>query len=451
MKPAARIQAAIELLTEIGARDQPADLLARDYFRTRRYIGSKDRRAVSDLVYRVLRHRARLDWWLERAGGAVSPRGRVLAELALVDGMARDALAASFDGARYHPAALTEAEAAIVAALDGGALEHAEQPAAVRAEVAPWLYKRLAAAFGGEVETELAALGREAGLDLRVNSLKTDRATAARALAAEGIETEPTPLAPLGLRVRGRHVLPSLGAFRDGLVEVQDEGAQLAALLCDARPGMAVADYCAGAGGKTLALAAQMADQGRLVALDTDPARLKRAAPRLARAGVGVAELRGLKEGGDAWLAGQAGAFDRVLVDAPCSGSGTWRRQPDARWRLSVADLNRVFAVQRRILAAAATLVRRGGRLIYVTCGLLPEENQDQVARFLRSAPDFALLPVASVWAETLGAETLGAETLGAETGGGSCPAAGETLLLTPARHGTDGFFVAVMQRGDGA
>ena len=433
MTPAARIEAAIDLLARIDALDQPAERQARAYFRERRYIGSKDRRAVSDLLYGVLRHRARLDWWVARAApGAAGVRGRVIAYHVLSGTQDANGLVALFDGEGYHPAPLGEAERQLAEALAGQGPDHPEQPDWVRYELPEWLLPRLQETFGGNLESELAALNREAPLDLRVNSLKSDRPGALAALAAEGLEAAPTPLSPLGLRVAGRKVLPNLAAFRDGLVEVQDEGAQLVALLTDARPGMAVADLCAGAGGKTLALAAAMAGEGRLAALDRDTRRLDRARPRLARAGVFTVELRGLAGHDEPWWDENEAAFERVLVDAPCSGSGAWRRHPDARWQLTEARLARDLRTQAGLLDQAAALVAPGGRLVYATCSLLPEENQHQIAGFLERHPDFAQMPVPQVWSEALGTD---------------CPAEGLALLLTPARHGTDGFFLAVLAR----
>jgi len=225
--------------------------------------------------------------------------------------------------------------------------------------------------------------------------------------------------------------------FRDGLVEVQDEGSQLVALLADARPGMRVVDFCAGAGGKTLAMAAAMGNKGHIVACDVLRGRVDRAAARLARAGVHNVERRGLSTERDPWVKRHARSFDRVLVDAPCSGVGTWRRNPDAKWRFTKDDLAAVIDLQRRILDSAARLVKPGGRLIYATCSLLPSENAAQVMSFAKDHPDFALRPVAAVWADTIGRMADGAVSPGAD----------RLLQLTPATHGTDGFFVAVLER----
>jgi 16S rRNA (cytosine967-C5)-methyltransferase len=277
-----------------------------------------------------------------------------------------------------------------------------------------------------------------ATLDLRVNSLKGDRTAARVALAEDGIAAEPTPLSPLGLRVGGRPGLSAGRTFESGLVEVQDEGSQLVALLTDARPGMAVADFCAGAGGKTLALAAAMAGEGPLSALDTDQRRLDQAVRRIKRAGARNVTRHRLV-GGD-WLAHRAGVFARVLVDVPCSGTGAWRRQPDARWRLSPEKLEGYRQTQARILSQAATVVAGGGRLIYATCSLLPSENEAQVAAFLDARPDFTLLPMEDVWAETI-------VPLGGPAAPVPAPFSGRFLQLTPARHGCDGFFAAAFER----
>ncbi len=443
MTPAARIEATIELLGRIDAEVVPAERVMAKYLRARRYMGSKDRRAVGDLVYRVLRARARLDWWLERAGpgpgdGMTRPRRSVFAALLLIDGHTPEDLAALCDGGTYHAGPLALEERALADALAGQALSVPDQPVEVRAECPAWLWPEFEDAFGQDAEAELAAFMGEAPLDLRVNTLKGERAAAITALAEEGVQAVPTPLSPFGLRVTGRPGLSAGPAYESGLVEVQDEGSQVVALMTDARPGMAVVDFCAGAGGKTLALAAAMANKGRLFALDLDQRRLDRAAKRLKRAGVGIVTRRRLAD--DDWLERRAGAFERVLVDAPCSGTGAWRRQPDARWRLSPETLDAYRAAQAHILAQAAPLVAGGGRLLYATCSLLPSENARQVEAFLSARPDFTLLAMESLWAETIG-------PLEGDAAPGPPPFAGPYLLLTSARHGTDGFFAAALER----
>ncbi|MBV9811464.1 MAG: RsmB/NOP family class I SAM-dependent RNA methyltransferase, partial [Acetobacteraceae bacterium] len=300
---------------------------------------------------------------------------------------------------------------------------------AVALEVPDWLLPALLTRFGATLGAEMAALSEPAALDLRVNLLKTSRDNAAAALALEGIDAAPTPLSPWGLRVAGRRPVTTGAAFRAGLVEIQDEGSQLVAALVGARPDMRVADWCAGAGGKTLALAMAMENRGHVAACDVSAPRLDAAVRRLRRAGVHNVE-RHVVEPGDKWAKRRAGTFDRVLVDAPCTGVGTWRRNPDARLRLTERDLTELLPKQRDILGSASRLVRKGGRLVYATCSLLPQENEDQVSAFLSDRPDFALVPLAQAW------------TLPA-----ALPVPGPTLTLTPLRHGTDGFFAAVLER----
>ena len=443
MTPGARIQAAIEVLGLIEAAPVPAERVVTAYNRERRYIGSKDRRAVGDLVYAVLRGRARLDWWLDRVGAkndgeAGRPRRVVLAALVLIDGRGTEDLAGLFDGGAYGPAPLDDRERALVDALSGQKLTDPAQPSWIAVECPEWIWPEFEAGLGAAAADELAALIGQARLDLRVNTLKGERAAARAALAEEGIVAEPTPLSPLGLRVAGRAGLSAGRAYESGLVEVQDEGSQLVALLTDARSGMAVADFCAGAGGKTLALAAAMAGEGPLSALDTDQRRLDQAARRIKRAGARNITRRRLV--GEDWLAQRAGVFARVLVDAPCSGSGAWRRQPDARWRLSPEKLEGYRQTQAQILAQAAAVVAGGGRLIYATCSLLPSENEAQVTAFLDARTDFSILPMDRIWAETI-------VPLGGPAAPEPAPFSGPFLQLTPARHGCDGFFAAAFER----
>jgi 16S rRNA (cytosine967-C5)-methyltransferase len=353
----------------------------------------------------------------------------------LVDHWAPEEVAKSFDGGRFRPAPLSRDEERLVLGLAGRTMTHPEMPRAVANDNPDWLEPFLAKLYGKQLETEMAALNASAPLDLRVNPLKADRDTARRALA-EHIEAEPTPWSPLGLRVPHRVPLAGTAAFKEGLVEVQDEASQIAALLADARPGMRVVDFCAGAGGKTLALAAAMRNRGKLVACDTAEWRLERAGKRLRRAGISNVERRVLSSERDLWVKHHAKSFDRVFVDAPCLGIGSWRRNPDAKWRSSPQDLAELVERQRAILDSAARLVKPGGRLIYATCSLLREENEAQAETFLDAHGDFAPYPVARAWSETIG---------------GASPAAADYLRLTPAQHGTDGFFVALFQRAASA
>ena len=377
MTPAARVEAAIELVDEIIAAalggGAAADTLIARYFKTRRYAGSKDRRAVRELVFRAVRR-----------AGEVPASGRA-ALLGLDDQRPL------FDGSAHGPAPVAEGE-----------------PVA-EAGIAPaWLLERFDPLVGAE---EWPALLERAPLDVRINRLR----------AMPELDAEPTPHSPIGLRFPEGTQVEQLETWRAGQIEIQDEGSQLICLACEARPGMLAVDLCAGAGGKTLALAAEMANEGRLIAADSDRGRLQRLPQRAERAGVTIVESRLLNPGAEAAaLADVAGQADLVLVDAPCSGTGTWRRNPETRWRASPDRLVRLTALQARLLDLAGTLVRPGGILVYAVCSLLAEEGRDQAAAFTARS---ALLP----------------ETVPLQAG----RPAGTGALLTPGRDGTDGFFVA--------
>jgi 16S rRNA (cytosine967-C5)-methyltransferase len=427
--PSARLAAAIDLLAEVEASPRrPADAVANDFFRARRFIGSSDRRAVADRSWRVLRGWRRLQWWIERQGALGSPRLLVAASL-MFEGWDLGGLHKAFSGGQYAPDSIIPPEAAALRALERHTLDHPDMPLAVRLEVPDWILPALESRFGPALAAEMQAALEPAPLDLRVNLLKGTREEARSALAAEGLEAAPTPFSPWGLRIDGRRAVTAGPAFQSGLVEIQDEGSQLVSALVGAGPEMRVTDYCAGAGGKTLALAMQMGNRGHLVACDVSAPRLEGAVRRLRRAGVHNAE-RHLLGPGDKWGKRRAGSFDRVLVDAPCTGTGTWRRNPDARQRLKPADLDELLPKQAGILDSSARLVRPGGRLIYATCSLLEQENEMQVDDFLRRAPGFRLLPLEQAWTVP------------------SAPLlSGPYLSLTPLRHRTDGFFGAVLER----
>ena len=434
MTPGARLQAAIDLLHEIHAGNSPADRATAAFFRNRRYIGAKDRREVLDRAYAVLRRLAALDWWIWRAGQDPEDRdrARLIASLALLDGWNVERISGTFDGGPYCPKTLREDERVILKKVVGREIEHGQQPAFIRNEYPEWIEPLLQRQFGDRLAAEMHAAIGEATTDIRANTLKATREQAIAAMKAEGITAMPTALSPVGLRVHGRPALAALKCFKDGLIEVQDEGSQLVGLLVDAKPGMRVVDFCAGAGGKTLAIAAQMKNKGKIFACDVLQGRVDRAAVRFNRAGIFNVERKGLSSERDPWVKRHAESFDRVLVDAPCTGTGTWRRNPDAKWKLTPKDLEELTALQGRILDSACRLVKPGGRLIYATCSLLSEENEAQVAQFLEGHPEFKLLPLPYVWFDTIG---------------GAPPADGATLSLTPLRNGTDGFFAAILER----
>ncbi|WP_379550699.1 RsmB/NOP family class I SAM-dependent RNA methyltransferase [Qipengyuania sp. DGS5-3] len=391
MRPAARVQTAIELLDQIivaaGSQGAPADRILAQWFKENRFAGSKDRRAIRELVYAAI-----------RACGPVPKNGRAaMLRLAQMD----ESIAALFDGSQYGPRVLNPNEAA----AEGGVAP-------------PWLVEKLTKSE--ILGDDAAALLDRAPLDVRVNTLKADRAI----LTLE-VESEPTA-APQGLRLLTGTQIEQSPEFREGKIEVQDTGSQLACLAVGAKPGETVVDLCAGAGGKTLALAAAMDNIGKLIACDTNRGRLSRLPARAERAGASNIEARLLNPGREMEaiedIVGQA---DAVLVDAPCSGTGTWRRNPEARWRLTEAELAKTIDLQAYIVDLAVQLLRPGGRLIYVTCSLLDEEGTDQMraacGRHHTLKPMRLVLPA------------------GRERTGG--------VRLTPHHDGTDGFYIACAEK----
>ncbi|HET7651052.1 MAG TPA: RsmB/NOP family class I SAM-dependent RNA methyltransferase [Gammaproteobacteria bacterium] len=420
-----RLLQATELLQAIVSQPQyPADSVIDRYFSANRKMGSKDRGFAAETVYGCLRHRRELAALaLPVAGDAADSASWLVATYLLkYSGWSARALTqAGFDG---DPVSLVER----VRALD-----MFELPLAVRANLPDWLAERLVAQFGeGETLQLAAALNQPAPVDIRVNTLKTDRETLRKSLAAADYEMVPTPYSPLGLRRDKRGPLFNTPQFRDGWFELQDEGSQLIGFLLDPKPKQKVVDFCAGAGGKTLQLAALMNNSGVLYACDVSEQRLNRLKPRLRRAGVDTVQRRVLHDENDTRLKSWWGKMDAVLVDAPCSGTGTLRRNPDIKWK--PVDLGALCALQRSILAAASQLVRPGGRLVYATCSLLDEENHAVVDEFLSQHPDFAIEPAGKILA------THGSDLNGAFTAEGA-------MRLLPHRHATDGFFAIAMRR----
>jgi 16S rRNA (cytosine967-C5)-methyltransferase len=434
MTPGARLAAAIELIDDIACGDAPADRRIDAYMRRRRFIGSKDRQAITERVYGLLRRRRRLDWWVERAGLDAKTRTRLVADLVITDGIGKTEINDIMTGGKYDPKPPSPAEQRLITTLtkDKAGIDHPDMPADVRADCPAWLWPRFESVFGDRVVDEMGALNEPAPFDLRVNRLKAERDAVLAELKPLALSAQTTALSPLGIRLGQRWPVDRIPAFKDGRVEVQDEGSQIVALLADARPGLRVVDFCAGAGGKTLAMAAQMQNRGHLVACDVHAKRIERSVLRLRRAGVQNVERHTLSSERDPWVKRHARGFDRVLVDAPCTGTGTWRRNPDAKWWLKPSDIEELNVLQARILDSAQRLVKPGGRLIYVTCSVLTEENEAQIAAFLAAHGDFAILPVPKLWPDAVG---------------GPCPVADDMLRLTPARHGTDGFFAAILER----
>lgn len=404
-----------KVLGQLLKFEHPADAVVSRYFREHRELGHADRGFVAETVFAVLRRWRSLSG---RCGERPTPRQLLLAALALVRGWSQRELAP----------VLKTSEEPWLAGLKSGSDE--TLPPAVRCDFPDWFYERLCLQYGdAEVQLLARAMNQPAPLDLRVNSLKADRQKLLAELLGEGLAADVTPWSPLGIRLRDKPALSRHPRFLDGSVEVQDEGSQLLGCLLEPRRGEMVADFCAGAGGKTLLLGAQMKNTGRLYAFDVSEKRLANLKPRLARSGLSNVHPVRIEHERDAKIKRLAGKLDRVLVDAPCSGLGTLRRNPDLKWRQDESALAELVAKQASILAAAATLLRPGGRLVYATCSLLREENAAQVEAFLAAHPGFVLRPAGEILSRH----------------GADLP--GDYLQLLPQRHQTDAFFAAVLER----
>ncbi len=426
MKPGARLQAAIEItdliLQSVEEGGAAADQIVRQYFSRRRYAGSKDRRSVRETTYLVLRNRGVIALLLGQGDIPLAGRSAVIVTTILKQDGETDNLPELFSGEKYCAEALSDEELALIEQVKAGFA--GELPDWANNNYPEWMDESLKGRFGENLEEAMAAFSERATLDLRVNSLRGSLEDASAMLPY----ATQTPFATNGLRIEEDNNIQSAPVYRDGLVDIQDEGSQLAVLVCAPKPGMTVLDYCAGAGGKALAMSAMMQNEGSIFAHDSAPARLERIAPRSKRLNCTNINIinkleRILKD------------MDRVVLDVPCSGTGTWRRNPELRWRLTQDRLDDYIKIQREILADGATRVAVGGQLVYITCSVLPQEDEDQITAFLAEHEEFSLVSYQDNLAEQV---TMMPETLS------SIP---ECLLLAPHRHATDGFFVAVMQR----
>lgn len=426
MKPASRINAVLEILNTEQRGRVPLDRVVGDYMRNRRYIGSKDRSDVAARIYDIIRCHARIGWWLERLNAKDTARNRIIAWLVLGEQTDEKRLTDLFDGSKYAPETLDADELKLAQSLQGETVEHKDMPEAVRAECPPEYEPALRALFGEDFLPEMQAMQGNAPLDIRVNIFTADKEKVIGTLAKDGVEVHETPYCPWALRCKDKAYLSKTKAFNKGWIDIQDEGSQLIAWLCEAQPGMQVLDFCAGGGGKTLALAAAMQRKGRIVAMDSDPRRLEQGRKRYKKAGIAdIVEVRPLSEDRHKkWLKRQKATFDIVLVDAPCTGSGTWRRNPDTRWTHIGPTLEDLIETQAEILEKAMKAVKPGGKLIYATCSLFIDENEAQIEKFLKTNPDFGVIPVE--------------ESLKIGT---------PYMRLTPHRNGTDAFFTAILQK----
>jgi len=423
MLPAARLQAAIEILDGLDKTAQPADGYLRDWARSHRFAGAKDRAAIAERVYTVLRHRASLEWRMNGTDG----RALVLASL-LAEKETPDRIVQLFNGEGHAPSALSEAERVAVTTAPEG-----EPPAHVRGEYPLWLEPELLRSLGQSLPDEMRAMNARASVDLRVNTLRAARDDMLVGLRSLDIDAQRTLFSPFGIRIasaEGLGALQHTQFFQTGAFEFQDESSQLVTQLCGVKPGQSVLDLAAGAGGKSLALAALMRNHGDILAFDVDSKRLKQLPPRARRAGAAIIRIAD-RRGGPAWGKGK---FDLVLVDAPCSGSGTWRRSPEQKWRLTPDRLREHTSLQSWLIDDGARHTKDGGRLVYVTCSVLASENEDICRAFLERNRAFRVVSAVTAWAEA----------------GLSIPppqGVGEYFRASPYRTATDGFFACIMER----
>ncbi len=421
MHPKALLDACAEIVRLSLQLDHPADATVSRYFREHRAMGPRERATLAETVYTVLRKK-RLFEYLARSGSGARER-----RLAIL----------GFHGPRdFLKSALTDQEKTWLEQCDD--VPPSELLEQHRHNLPDWLVQPLKDQLGDQFWALAESLNQPAPMDLRVNSFTDKRADVRKELAAAGIPSTPTPYSPWGLRVNGKPSLSKLDTFVRGAIEVQDEGSQLLALLLDAHRGEMVVDFCAGAGGKTLAIGASMRSTGRLYAFDTSAHRLDALKPRLARSKLSNVHPAAIAHERDDRVKRLAGKIDRVLVDAPCSGLGTLRRNPDLKWRQTPESVQEMTAKQAAILQSASRLLKSGGRLVYATCSVLPQENEAIAAAFTAANPDFTPLNVQAVL-----------EQLKVEGAVGLCSGAegGEFLRLWPHRHGTDGFFAAIWTR----
>ncbi len=430
MTPGGRLAAAIEVLADIETRHRPAAEALKDYGLAHRFAGSKDRAAIASYVFDALRRRASSAWLM----GAETPRAVLLGSLARTRGLPVTAIAELCNGEQHAPEALSHGEHEALSRQDLG-----DAPPAVLGDFPAWMEPALLGVFAETLDAEMAAMAARAPLDIRVNRLRGTPEKVTAALAH--LNPQRTPFAPDALRLPlgGDGRGPALSGeptFIKGLVEVQDEGSQIAALLAQAKPGEQVLDLCAGGGGKTLALAAAMDNRGQIYASDTEGRRLMGLYPRLGKSGARNVQLRAPRRGVPP-LDDLQGRCDLVLVDAPCTGTGTWRRNPDAKWRVRPGALEQRVKEQDEVLAQAARYVKPGGRIVYVTCSVLAEENEAAVARFLARHDPFAARSARAV-AEAAGLAALVPFADANDIG----------IRLSPHRTGTDGFYIATLVKG---
>ena len=424
MQYKAQVKEAITILENILDVKKPADRLIAYHFKNNRFIGSKDKAVISQLVYAVLRNRATLEFYLKEFNIQATARKLVISFLCAIERKDISEMTKIFDADMYSPRNLKGNEVTFVKEykkVDPLKMEEYE-----KLNYPKWLSEELKEAFGDNLATEMIALNKQADTVIRVNTLKTTRAKLKADLKDLDIKTKKTELSHLGLKVEGKFNLFGCQPFKAGHFEVQDEGSQILAILADAKPKQKVLDMCCGAGGKLLAMAGSMEHTGSLIGTDVNERRLMETKKRLKRAGISNAMLKVIETENDKYLKRQKDRFDVIFVDAPCSGTGTWRRNPDSKWNLEPEFVEQLTKTQASILSSAGKLVKVGGTMAYATCSILRKENHDQVEKFLAENENFELVDISTI------NEKLTDQAM---------------LQLTPAQHNCDGFFIALLKR----
>lgn len=426
MRYGGQVQAAIDLYNEAGRRAAPLDKCMSTYFRNRRYIGSKDKGNIAGILYGMMRRLGEVDYMIDSVKGDKSYRLRILVYL-LLEGASKHELENFCSGDTYAPKLLNNEEKKVIKALDFGVLKNA--PDYAKMNYPKWMDWHLKQVFGEKLPQVMQAMNQQATTDIRVNTLKSNIDNLQESLKVENFDMRKAEYSSLCLRMDERRSVFSTKAFKQGAFEMQDEGSQLIAALCGVKSGMKVTDFCAGAGGKTLALSAAMENKGVIYALDINERRLGEMPKRLKRAGVNNVQTKVILTENDKWVKRHKETQDVVLVDAPCTGTGTWRRSPDSRWKITQESLADLTAIQKSVLQNASKMVKKGGRLVYATCSILKEENEHQVEEFLKENPTFRVQPIKDLEVPS------------------NIPEGMEDYLrLNPHDHGTDGFFVAVLE-----
>jgi 16S rRNA (cytosine967-C5)-methyltransferase len=431
MQKNARIRSVIEVLEEEAKTPYPLDSIIAKYFRARKFIGAKDKKYIAELVYNIYRRRSELLYALEQVDAALSPRNIVIAALIIIEGDAAGNLDQTFDGAKFSPEQLAISELRFAEKIKDVSKDNV--PYFVTYNYPKSLEKFLKAAFEEDFEEELSALNKQASLDIRVNSLKASADKILGEMVNEGLGVSKGLYSPNCLKINSRTPIFNMKIFTDGMIEVQDEGSQLLSLLVTAKPGDKVIDFCAGAGGKTLSIAAGMKNKGRIYALDVSERRLSELKKRTTRAGVDTVMVNHIKDETDQYLKRLKDSADYVLLDVPCSGSGTWRRGPDIKWKTTPEKIANFNIVQQKILDSAKRLVKKNGQLIYATCSVFKDENENIIEKFLIDNPEFKLLNAPEILLKNYGIEVPNQKN--------------SYLKLSPHKTVTDGFFAAVLEK----